>query len=381
MTNDSPFSELPAALVQEVLDRTEEISKDLLQSFDNVRGQKESWRKQLAEKGILQKQANLPLVPIPTCCGIDGALAVERLLSLDLLAVGAVAVEGLTPPSEERYWPEPRHQIYVDTDAHDEDSSSILRGVMMGMELQLAQNAPHEAVFLDGSLTTPTIFFNQALNKLAGSSHLKVADQLKKIIKSSLEAYRHILLARRSDRYYIAMPKYTIKREIGEALKWPESYDDRGLLSTLLEAGEYTKPMRLKPPKDSWHINVSPVKKGEDSDIEEIVNEVTNLLNGIDVVYYRPYTYLPALRLELSQSIAQNPARLATVLKAIEHQCGSAAIMEPYPLYMADRMVKHLAKSVPAFRQIASQRLAENYQGDISEIFISLHGYRTESGA
>jgi len=54
--------------------------------------------------------------------------------------------------------------------------------------------------------------------------------------------------------------------------------------------------------------------------------------------------------------------------------------MEPYPLYMADRMVKHLAKSVPAFRQIASQRLAENYQGDIGEIFISLHGYRTESG-
>src|SRR6187551_2700771 len=46
---------------------------------------------------------------------------VERLLAIDLLAVGAVAVEGLTPPSEDRFWPEPRHQIYVDTEAHDED--------------------------------------------------------------------------------------------------------------------------------------------------------------------------------------------------------------------------------------------------------------------
>jgi NurA domain-containing protein len=380
MTNDKPFSELPAALVQEVLERTEGISKELLQSFDDVRGQKEKWRKQLVEKEMLQKRANLPLVPIPTCCGVDGALAVERLLAIDLLAVGAVAVEGLTPPSEERFWPEPRHQIYVDTEAHDEDTSSILRGVMMGMELQLAQSAPHEVVFLDGSLTTPTIFFNQALNKFASSPYLKIAIKLKDSIKASLEAYRHILLARRSDRYYVAMPKYTVKREIGEALKWPESYDDRGLLSTLLEAGEYTKPMRLSPPKDSWHINVKPVKEMDDT-IENLADEVINLLDSVNIVYYRPYTFLPALRLELSQSIAQNPARLAAVLTAIEHQCGSAAIMEPYPLYMADRMVKHLASSVPAFRQIASQQLAEKYQGDISEIFISLHGYRTESGA
>jgi hypothetical protein len=33
------------------------------------------------------------------------------------------------------------------------------------------------------------------------------------------------------------------------------------------------------------------------------------------------------------------------------------------------------------FRQIASQNLAENYDGDIGEVFMSLHGYRTETGA
>ena len=378
--NDNPFTELPAALVQEVLERTDEISQTLLHSFNDIKDKKAGWRAQLVEKDIIQKDANLPLVPIPTCSGVDGALAIERLLAIDLVAVGAVAIEGLTPPSETRFWPEPRHLIYVDTEAHEAETSSISRELMIGMELQLAQNAPHEVVFLDGSLTTPTIFFNQALNKLESAPNLKVSAELIKTIRAYLEAYKEILTARRSDRYWVAMPKYTTKREIGEALKWPEAYDDRGLLSTILEAGEYTKPISSKPPKDPWHINTKPVKTDDSAEVKKLAQEVTNLLNGVHVLYYRPFTWLPALRLELAQSIAQTPARLNTVLTGIKYQCGSPAIMEPYPLYMADRMVKHLAKSVPAFRQIASQRLAENYQGDIGEIFISLHGYRTESG-
>jgi hypothetical protein len=82
----------------------------------------------------------------------------------------------------------------------------------------------------------------------------------------------------------------------------------------------------------------------------------------------------------MSQAIALNPARLATALSGVKHQCAIAAMMEPYPLYMADRMVKHLSKSVPAFRQIASQHLSENYDGNIDDVFTNLHGYRTESG-
>jgi hypothetical protein len=47
---------------------------------------------------------------------------------------------------------------------------------------------------------------------------------------------------------------------------------------------------------------------------------------------------------------------------------------------MADRMVKHLPKAIPTFRQVTSQHIAETYQGSISEVFLGLHGYRTESG-
>jgi hypothetical protein len=376
----APFSELPASLVEEVLDRTGQISRELLESFETLRQSKTELRKQLSDSGLLQRDSSLPWVQIPTSCGIDGSYAVERLLAMDLVATGAVAVEGLTPPSETRHWPEPKHLIYVDTEAHDADTSSILRGIMMGMELQLARHSPHDLVFLDGSLTTPTIFFNQALNKVSTAPHLKIAHYLREKIPTFLEAYITILEARRSDRYWLGVPKYTTRREIGRKLNWPEVYDDRGLLSTVLEPGEYTQPLSLQAPDEPWHIQTVAVQSDTRKAVAALADKATSLLENVRVIYYRPNLWLPALRLEVSHSIAHTPARLGAVLMGIKHQCGPAAIMEPYPLYMADRMVKHLARSVPAFRHIASQHLAETYQGNVDDIFTSLHGYRTESG-
>jgi hypothetical protein len=270
--------------------------------------------------------------------------------------------------------------VYVNTEIHHADTGSVLRGIMAGNEMQLAKDAPHEVVFLDGSLTTPTIFFNQALNKVAEAPHLRVSKYLLESILVYLEAYRTILQSTRSDHFWVALPKYTTKREIGELAGWHSAYEDRGILSLVMEPGEYTRPLSLKDPKSDWHINLSPIKDGKEQ-TQKVVDEITKLLNGIKVIYYRPVQWWPALRLELAQAIADNPSRLSIVLKGIEHQCQATAIMEPFPLYMADRMVKHLARSIPVFRQIASQNLAENYDGDIGEVFMSLHGYRTETGA
>ena len=379
--NEPPFTELPAALVQEVLNRTEEISQSLLSSFEKIETQRKKWREQITREGLLHKDSDLIPVPHPTCAGVDGAFAIERLLAIDLVAVGAVAVEGLTPPSEKRYWPEPYHHVYVNTENHAAETASILRGLMIGMEMTLAQNAPHEIVFLDGSLATPTIFFNQAISKIEDVPTLQASLELQDNICTYLESYKHILTAQRSDHYWVGVPKYTTKREIGVRLNWPPSYDDRGLLSLILEAGEYTHPLPLMKPNSPWHINTQPINAPQRDAAEKLAQEVTSLLNSIHIIYYRPYHWLPALRLEVAKSIAQNPARLSAVLTGIKDQCKAPAILEPFPLYMADRMIKHLAKAVPTFRQIASQRLAENFNGDLSEVFLSLHGYRTESGA
>ncbi|WP_347244979.1 DNA double-strand break repair nuclease NurA [Thermogutta sp.] len=377
---ERPFGELPAALVDEVLKRTEDISQKLLDDFEQVRARRQEWRASLEQAGLLHRDAELPYMPIPTTCGVDGSYAVERLLASDLVAAAAVAVEGLTPPSETRYWPEPRHLVWIETEAHEAETGTILRALMIGMELELAAQAPHEVVFLDGSLTTPLIYFNQALNKSRDALHLHTTARFLDRATSILEAYLTILASTRSDRCWLAIPKYTTRREIGQKMGWSDTYDDRGLLSFLLKPGEYTSPRPLQQPTEPWHLNLEPLESTSRETASRTADKIISSLGEIQVVYYRPYPWLPALRLEMSRAVAENQARLATVLHGVRHQCGAPAVMEPYPLYMADRMVKHLPKAIPTFRQVTSQHIAETYQGSISEVFLGLHGYRTESG-
>ncbi len=379
-SEERPFGELPAALVDEVLKRTEDLSQKLLDDFEQVRARRKEWREGLERAGLLRRDAELPYMPIPTTCGVDGSYAVERLLASDLVAAAAVAVEGLTPPSETRHWPEPRHLVWVETEAHEADTGTILRALMLGMELELAAQAPHEVVFLDGSITTPLIYFNQALNKCQEAFHLETTKNFRQKAPSFLSIYSEILASTRSDRCWLAIPKYTTRREIGQKMGWPDTYDDRGLLSLMLEPGEYTSPTPLQQPNEPWHLNLDPLDATTREAAKRMEEKIISSLGKIRIVYYRPYPWLPALRVEMSHVVAENQARLATALHGIRHQCGTPAVMEPYPLYMADRMVKHLPKAIPTFRQVTSQHIAETYRGDIDEIFIGLHGYRTESG-
>lgn len=379
-STDRPFAELPAALVDEVLQRTDSLSQKLLAEFEHVSTHRQKWRTQLVAAGLLRRDSDLSYVPIPTACGVDGSYALERLLTSDLVAAAAVAVEGLTPPSENRHWPEPRHSVWIETEAHEAETGIVLRALMIGMELELAVRAPHELVLLDGSITTPLIYFNQALNKVQEVHHLETAKHLLEQMGGYLKAYHDILASTRTDRCWIAVPKYTTRREIGQALCWSDSHDDRGLLSFLLEPGEFTRPITLQQPTEPWHVNLHLLQPEHKDAAARVAQSIIGLLGETQVTYYRPYPWLPALRLEMSRAVAENSARLATVLHGIRHQCGTPVVMEPYPLYMADRMVKHLPKAIPTFRQVTCQRITETYQGSVDEIFLGLHGYRTESG-
>ncbi len=377
---ERPFAELPAGLVEELLGQSSALSQHVGEELRALRAARQGRRQALRENGLLQREGDLPAVPVPTTCGVDGAYAVERLIATDLVAAVAVAVEGLTPPSETRHWPEPRHRAYVQTERHEEETGTLARAVMIGMELELAVQAPHDVVFLDGSLTTPLIYFNQAMNRAQEASDLHLTGFLLAHMESYLLAYRDILRAQRTDRAWAAVPKYSVRREIGRQLGGLDRLDDRALLTGLLEPGEFTAPRTLEPPRQPWHLQLEPLPAHIRSGPEKLRAEILRLLDEVQVAYYRPRAWLPAVRLEMSSSIAGNRARLASVIQALRFQCGAPAMLEPYPLYLADRMVKHLGRAVPALPQVMSQQLAETWAGDVDEIFLNLHGYRTESG-
>ncbi len=381
MADEYPFVDLPASLVEEILRETEAVASSLLGTFDAIRAQKSELRQNLKTAGLVMHESDLGYPPIPTTCAVDGSYAIERLLTTDLAACAAVAMEGLTPPSEQRHWEQPHHVTFITPETHNPDTATILRAVMLGTELLLATQAPHDLVMLDGTLTLPIIYFNQALAKSVEEPELVTSKEFQARATESLRAYLEILRAERSDKDYAGLPKYSTRREIGKKLKWPTHHDDRGLLTLLLEPGELTKPVRLEQPGQPWHLSTGSLPEDLRKGADTYAGEIVDALENVHVLYYKPHAWLPALRVEVAANIAKNTHRLARVVQGLKHQSAAPGMLEPYPLYLADRTVKKLARAVPAFRQVTTQRLSEKYGGDISEVFFGMHGYRSESGA
>lgn len=152
----APFADLPAALVEEVLEQTTAVSRELLAAFEEVRDGRDALRNALVGSGVLDTEAAMAHAPVPTTCGADGSYGIERLLTTDLAAAAAaVAVEELTPPSEKRHWEHPRHRTFIQAEVHDPHTATVLRAVMLGAELRLMTGAPHDLVMMDGTLALP----------------------------------------------------------------------------------------------------------------------------------------------------------------------------------------------------------------------------------
>jgi hypothetical protein len=253
--NETPFAELPAALVEEVLEQTSRVGSALLDTFQRVKADRASLRQALAERKFTISDSSLGYPSLPTTCGTDGSYAIERLLTVDLAAAAAVAVEGLTPPSEKRHWERPHHSTFVVAEVHNAETATVLRAVMLGKELLLATCAPHDLVMLDMTLTLPIIYFNQALNQAPEVPGLQCAQEFLAHCHEYLEAYLALLRSERSDKNFVGLPKYSTRREVGRALEWPGEQDDRGLLTLLLQPGELTRPLPLEQPEQDWHLN------------------------------------------------------------------------------------------------------------------------------
>jgi hypothetical protein len=369
-----PFNELPEALVEELLDQCGSMGETLSHSFRSLFDNKGSIRSDLVENGLLRHDSDLLTnQSYPTTCGVDGAYTLERLLSTDMVAVAGVAVEGLTPPSETRHWEYPHHLCEVLPARHHDKTGLVSKAIMLMMELELASSAPHDVIFLDGSFTTPLINIQQALYTIDGvDNHL--SEILLERMKATMEAYETIVHARRSDQQFVSVPKYTSHNQITKILLKEGVYEDRALLSFVLHAGEYIRPFPFKVPDGLWSF-AEPILK-ETGNLKAIIDGMSNLY----VVYYRPYLHSPTFRLELPRSVATDKNRLSMVFEAIRLQCGTPGIFEPYPLYLADRMVKQMGKVIPAIRKATTQEMLQFWDQSEAEVYLLMHGYRTEIG-
>ena len=373
--NKNPFNELPEALVVDMLGQCDYIGLKLSKSFQNLYEIRKDIRNQLKENNLLKKDSEIMLPPTyPTSCAVDGSFSIEKLLSTDIVASAGVAVEGLAPPTEVRFWPKPRHISKIYTIRHNNSTNYITSAIMMCMELSLAVKAPHNVVFFDGSFVTPLVYMNQAFNTFDRAPEELQIDFSKRL-KLALAAYMKAILSKKTDQIFVAVPKYTTRQEITHSiLNMNSNYEDRALLSFILKPGEVVGPTKVEMGVRSWYIENAP------SNSESLVKKVIQYLEELCILYYRPYDHLPALRLELSPEVVNNRNRLSILLESVRLQCSVPGLMEPFPLYLADRMVKHLRTALPAIRRTATQEMSLKWEGKYSYLYFAMHGYRTEFG-
>ena len=296
------------------------------------------------------------------------------------MTAGVVGVEGLA--SNKVHWKTPDHDVFVNAEPHDPDNMIAARALMLQMELKLASNAPHDLIFLDGSFTTALIHMYKAIDHIKNNdfeSSKKINDEFKNFLLS----YKRILNLEPNDsnddddkneKIWIAIPKYTSRNDIGTKLSWDSNYDDKAILSLILEPGEFTIPTVFAN-KDKWHEKIP----YEDDELRLIMQNVIEGIKELNFLYYKPYSWTPAIRIEVPSKIAEDDKKLSSILFNVKTQSDVPTLMEPYPLYMADRMVKNVGQAVPSYRQIVTRRMVQETDSNFNDIFFIMHSYRTES--
>jgi NurA domain len=372
------FADLPDALVRDLLAKAIPVATAVSNNLDQLASLRAPLRSEAQASGLICRKADLDVPREPSVVGIDGSYQVHHLTALDLCASAAVAVEGTTKEAK-RFWPQPYHEMWVDSISHEIDTVGVLRGMMISMELNLAHKAPHDVVMMDGSFTSLVIYLNQGLQNLASCGQGLCLEFLTRWNSGILQGLLALL---KSDRT-VAIPKFTSRNELlrNRATKLPVQVDGKTLATLLLEAGEYTKCLPVLEATEKYHLltetNVDGAKVSlcKDSD----VSDMNIALHNLSVVYFRPYGWLPALRLELPGPVSKSKTKLSLILEGVQRQLFSPAVMEPYPLFLADRMVKSLGAGVTVIEQSVAQHVVAR-STDIETTMLCLQNYRTEGG-
>lgn len=369
------FSDLPDALVRDLLTCAVPLAEGVKSKVDALRASRDELREAAKKERLIKRKADLDIPREPSVVGIDGSYQIHRLTSLDLCAAAAVAIEG-TSKEARRHWPEPYHRMWAGGLQHHDSTTGALRSLMVGEELDLAREAPHDLVLLDGAFASLVIYINQGLT-VVGEVPPALARELTTRWNEQ-KIFERLVGLMRSERV-LAVPKFTSRNEFQALPPFSSTQDIDGktLATLILEPGEYTQPLRIYEETaggelDRYHLPTSFCPNGDDSPVREA-------MRASRVIYYRPFGWVPALRLELPGPVANSSARLSIALEGITRQFFSPAVVEPYPLFIADRMVKSLGAGVATIEQTVAQHVADA-GADAELTMLFLRNYRTEGG-
>ena len=370
-SSNTPFLEIPASMMEKMLEKTNEVGIIINDSINNIKRNTAKYRSDL--QNLIRRVNNRPLSDDFSTCGVDGSYVIERLLGTDLLFACALVCQGINSNSKNELNVPSNYEVFVRPEKHDAENVILARAIMLQNEIKLASNASNDIVYMDGSLTTALIHMYKAVNMLK-DKETYVSDIIKDNFKEFLDSYRRILTGYEYDKIWIGIPKYTSRNDIGKKFGWPEVYDDRAILTMLLKPGEYTEPV-LFTHDEAWHSNLP----YQDNTLETMMADVIFGIRNLHVMYFKPFPWSPALRIEMPYYIANDEENIEILLQNLKQQCDIPSILEPFPLYMADRIAKRISPAIPAYKQIIQNQLLNEHDQDENDTLFMMHSYRTES--
>ncbi|MCY4474445.1 MAG: DNA double-strand break repair nuclease NurA [Chloroflexi bacterium] len=341
------FGDLPDALINELLTRSDEVTKRARESVDARIDERDGLRSRAQQLGLIHQIEDPSDLSQKSVAAVDGSIALIRLAAFEVSAAAALAVDGLGgDDSEDRL---PYHfEIHI-TDPIAR-AREIVYGLMFCLEYETARKVDRDLVLLDGTFYTGMVAISLALGS-AGELRDKLSEAFKRRwTDSTMELVPEIL----SSDKIIAIPKRSSANEFvrtGLFGRREVDFNGRSTASLILEAGEYAGPFQLET--HSFHLD-SP------DFYSEFTIKIQSMFSEISVVYYKPHDWSHAFRIELPPTIAHDHNLLHETLEAVRQQTTNPAMLEPYPLYVADRFAKSLQKGVAALLESIKTRVTAN---------------------
>jgi hypothetical protein len=250
---------------------------------------------------------------------------------------------------------------------------------------------------IDGSLTTHLIKTGMAFSALDSEDVPNILQEIYiERAENTLKNYLKVVTSPKSDQVFAGVPKYSSRNEICTYLNenHPEvfqqipltTYNDKAMLSLVLRPEEIVGPIKLQKrieEEGKWHLSgENQMKKYLGSHYKkDYVDPIISALDDLYVIYYKPSTSQPALRVEIPKKVAKNEARLSLVIKALQDQSKFPGIIEPYPLYLADLFVKHLGGVLSEIKDITISDLAIlDVKMNPVDVLLAMHEYRSVGG-
>ncbi len=341
------FGDLPDALINELLARSAEVTQRAGESVGARIHERDDLRSRAQRLGLIARIDDLTNMPPKSVAAVDGSIALVRLAAFELTGAAALAVDGLGGDALEAKLPYEFEIHITDPIAR---AREIVYGLMFCMEYETARNIDRDLVLLDGTFFTGMVAISLAL-RTAGDLRDELSEAFKRRwTDSTMELVPEILT---SDNI-IAVPKRSSANEFvrnGLFGGREVDFNGRSTASLILEAGEYAGPFELET--HAFHLD-SP------DFYSDYTFKLQSMYSDIKVVYYKPHDWSHAFRIELPPAVANSRGRLHETLEIVRRQSTNPAMLEPYPLYVADRFAKSLQKGVAALLDSVRTRITAN---------------------